>query len=514
MASKADEEGGITNSNAQKRLARLHPELVSSKGRRLGATKTAGSDLGERLYKAGLDSAHAIASMTRTQFLRKMAGGGTNGRMMAEAAQDDALAREVYQNAVNIKARAGHLVANIKDTIGSPHFRATAFYNVPDDTAQQFENMPSYRALFGRLDYCSCDHCDSIFSPAAYFLDLMRLIDQHITEENPEVPEGFKLEERRPDLFDLKLDCDNTNNMVPFLELVNSVLEQRLAKELDVKDVFRTLADARYPMNLPFNLPHAELRTYLEKLGTSLAEVIEAFSPSTRKELPAWRNPVTATSARERLGLSPEQAGLLTKPEPNKIAPHFGLESIDSFLQTFVPGTGRVDVADRTVMFKSTDASANIGDLILCNGEIRLVVGPSEESQIITDRPWSVEANGQDYAIAPMVAGRGKITIIAGSDEIQGTRTRFENLKKGDRIQCAGELRTIIHIQNDTRLQVDRTFPENLTNQAFSVDRSGALDHLDTLLEHLGLTHEEFAELLRQDLSDQEIAQGGLLGLF
>ena len=42
----------------------------------------------------------------------------------------------------------------------------------------QFEG---YDALFGPQDYCKCNHCQSIISPAAYFVDLMDFLDQRRT---------------------------------------------------------------------------------------------------------------------------------------------------------------------------------------------------------------------------------------------------------------------------------------------------------------------------------------------
>ena len=37
---------------------------------------------------------------------------------------------------------------------------------------------PTLENLFGSMDFCACDHCRSILSPAAYLVDLLHFIDQ------------------------------------------------------------------------------------------------------------------------------------------------------------------------------------------------------------------------------------------------------------------------------------------------------------------------------------------------
>ena len=37
---------------------------------------------------------------------------------------------------------------------------------------------PTLEDLFGSMDYCPCDECRSILSPAAYLVDLLHFIDR------------------------------------------------------------------------------------------------------------------------------------------------------------------------------------------------------------------------------------------------------------------------------------------------------------------------------------------------
>src|SRR5258706_477908 len=72
--------------------------------------------------------------------------------------------------------------------------------------------------------------CRPVLSPAAYFVDLMYYVEENILKGSfrtaPQHP--LHLEKRRPDLWDLSLTCDNTTNFVPYLDLVNEILETYL----------------------------------------------------------------------------------------------------------------------------------------------------------------------------------------------------------------------------------------------------------------------------------------------
>lgn len=86
----------------------------------------------------------------------------------------------------------------------------------------QIENNPTLRGLFGALDNCACDPCLSVLSPAAYFVDLLKFVDASC--------EGaLVLRDRRPDLYDLDLSCDNSRIELPHIDLVNEILENKVA---------------------------------------------------------------------------------------------------------------------------------------------------------------------------------------------------------------------------------------------------------------------------------------------
>ena len=61
----------------------------------------------------------------------------------------------------------------------------------------------------------------------------MRITDDYITDPNTtkptdNIPPGYRLDQRRPDLFELPLTCANTDDPVPTLTIVNQILERRI----------------------------------------------------------------------------------------------------------------------------------------------------------------------------------------------------------------------------------------------------------------------------------------------
>jgi hypothetical protein len=222
------------------------------------------------LLKAGLHSAQAITRLGPTVFRRQYAktlGGEPEAIRVFERAE------QVTETALNLLADHG---------IAQRKFSMRVLQDLaPADDA----TIPDLRALFGSLDLCECEHCRSVYGPAAYLVDILhflndrKLID-HISYLPEPQPDGAVLQvvdtvayrtdsaadvllKRRPDLQEIELTCENTNIPVPYADLVNEVLEQAVASlpdfvpfapilpagtdlvgELDQREVSHALVDA------------------------------------------------------------------------------------------------------------------------------------------------------------------------------------------------------------------------------------------------------------------------------
>lgn len=267
----------------------------------------------QSLEEAGLTSACSIAAMSESRFVEVFSEVFPGGTTQAE---------DIHRRARTRKMAIVNLALTVRQLVASPHSRALASDNLTLEIQERFESIPSYQDLFGSLNYCQCEQCKSIYSPSAYVLDVMRLIDTYITEVN-EIPTEYLLETRRPDLFTMKLDCKNTNDVQPVLQLIDNILAQLIEQTESIENAYELLAVALFPFQLPFNLPLAQVRAYLKPMRTSLADIYRVFLVP-----PSGSSVVAPISiARESLGLSIEEYQIVTtsEPDPKDLAAFYGL---------------------------------------------------------------------------------------------------------------------------------------------------------------------------------------------
>ncbi|HEX6099234.1 MAG TPA: neuraminidase-like domain-containing protein [Thermoanaerobaculia bacterium] len=195
-------------------------------------------------------------------------------------------------------------------------FGDLTFGNVPPSTHAFLRKLEGYDSLFGNLAFCTCEHCQSILGPAAYFVDLMHFLDEHIRPQfKGKTTHPLDLKVRRPDLWTLELSCENTNTRIPTLDIVNEVLENYIARDrgyggpLTDRAAVRTkvytdnLASATNSFVQPFHLPLTRIDLYLGKLDSTRAAVARALGATTQ------------TVAAAELSLSPAEWTLVTQRE-------------------------------------------------------------------------------------------------------------------------------------------------------------------------------------------------------
>ncbi|MEV4316133.1 hemopexin repeat-containing protein [Actinocrispum sp. NPDC049592] len=147
--------------------------------------------------------------------------------------------------------------------------------------------LPTYAQLFGALDFRAVDEGRSVYSPAAYLADLLKLIEDNFDGEPLTGPD------RRPDLTAIPLDGEHTYTESPYLDIVTRVL--RGLTGADLKDV-------RFPFSMPFDLDREKARRYLRHFQTGPIELYELFADVVDRD----------TVAREFLGLSVDDVKLVT----------------------------------------------------------------------------------------------------------------------------------------------------------------------------------------------------------
>lgn len=421
--------------------------------------------IAEQLIANGYDAAHKIAAISQRKFVRHL----------APVINDQEKVKEIYKHAVHISETTMHLYANVKDAIASPHYNASNFKISNRETIEYFQKIPSYPELFGSLDYLECNECQSIFSPAAYFVDIMRITDEYITDPNTglvrTIPPGYTLEERRPDLFNIPLNCENTNTVIPYLELVNGVIKANLEHNYAIADAYKTLSVGKYPFELPYNLPQSRIREYLNKLGLPLYQLFNSILGQETKPNDIHLFDI----ALEYLNLSYQQFKIISKEDFSIAALGLAYGYNISEQPPAYDGSGNLvflkDQKKVTGLGTLFSSEIEVNDEILVADEIKKVTSIESDTQLNVDSNWSVYS-GSAYFVVPAEGqtfdGTGTLSISLSSPNITGTGTKFlTQLKVGDQISLANVVRFISVITSDTALVVTENMPFFSTDLPF-----------------------------------------------
>lgn len=290
--------------------------------------------------KLGFSSAYDIASYTQEEFTNQFGYAFPPGE-----------AGLVWHRSQTVSSVTFNFFSSAKQLDTSPMVYALS----PSDTDRQnaknaiVQQFPTMGTLFGNLDFCQCDDCRSVLSPAAYFVDVLEFLRQSTANTAGYTPldvligKDSTVPGRRPDLGALPLTCENTNTAMPYIDLVNEILEYYIANsKLDAKAAYdtgtastadltvepqhilpqvydTTLKQAVYPLNLPFDLWIETVRGFLNYFKSPLVQVLDALRPADNLELftdansyPYYRAQILA----EALGLSPSEYGVLTVTDP------------------------------------------------------------------------------------------------------------------------------------------------------------------------------------------------------
>ena len=306
------------------------------------------------LLALGFTSARQVVAISETDFVERYWKHFGSRKMT----------KTVYDKSVQISSVTFNIYTLGKKIDSAPPIRAISgspekHKEAKDKLKSLLKEYPTMESLFGSLDFCECEHCRSVLSPAAYLVDLLRFVDppqqdwehtltdwknKHNQREYTKPPYCYlkpydALILRRPDLPHLPLTCENTNTALPYIDLVNEILEYYIANtSLDanaahdtgeatsaelmaephniIPKAYDTLKGARYPFALPFDLWLETVRRFCEYFETPLWQVLDVFRPSDDLFAPAT-NPAPYYRAQifaEYLGLSPDEYAIYTAP--------------------------------------------------------------------------------------------------------------------------------------------------------------------------------------------------------
>ena len=369
---------------ANQRLARITPR----------------ANLVRTLSQSGFRSAWDVARIPRKQFLGlygKALGGHTLAGMVHRQSQLRVAANEL-------------LLTAMKDAYHEPLPYIIGGTLEDQEQAKNNINLPNasidLEKLFGSQDYCECQHCRSVLSPAAYLVDLLHFLD--VPQEAGKAAPLTELLNRRPDLQHILLSCENTHTVIPYIDLGNEVLESYLVNtfvnpgaqpQIEAFDIggataeelraipqhvnhqaYEHLSTAIYPMSLPFHRPLEVIRSYLEHLGTSRREIMQTLQ---KGNLP---DPLAV--ATESLALSPGESALIFGSEaPQLLAnpwDYYGYDSNQVGNESWMDVITKVPAFLRRTGLQFEDLVALINTRFL---NPHLHANPAQAIRLHTDTP-------------------------------------------------------------------------------------------------------------------------------
>lgn len=310
------------------------------------------------LMKNGINSAYQVVRHEKDAFVQTFAL-ELGGPEAAEQTYDKAV--QVHNAALNIAvsyltAKNGiALGAGLEASRQASDSSGFVIQPTPITAAGGASDViafPTLEGLFGEMDFCACDHCRSVLSPAAYLVDLLLFLDREddawvtyltkwrLDHGNAPYPFGSQaawiaagqpadtentplqvLLSRRPDLQHLPLTCENTNTALPYIDVVNETLEYFIANttkslslngyvghdtdglvsadllaspQFVIDSAYAILSAERSVLPLPFHKSLEGLRRYFEKFEVALPMAMERLRKSDALERGAnaygWRD--------------------------------------------------------------------------------------------------------------------------------------------------------------------------------------------------------------------------------
>jgi len=178
----------------------------------------------ERLSRAGLMNARAIAATAREAFVKRL---GKEGMTKTEARRIHARAEHVHARTVILAGEIRTLAEGVKPQ-ALPQTSSSALMQMAQD-------FPDIATLFGSTDYCECGWCRKVGGPAAYVVDTIDFLDKRTARDSAGgfVNPKTVLFARRPDLGRIDLSCANAETELPYIDLVNELLEDLIEPEPD-----------------------------------------------------------------------------------------------------------------------------------------------------------------------------------------------------------------------------------------------------------------------------------------
>lgn len=221
------------------------------------------------LREEKVHSSQNIVAIGKTRFIKEIA---------PKAGISEKEAKVIYRKAETKHTAAMLMVGDMQDTMSVMDIESFETKILALKLEAVSKDFPNLKSLFKLVDTCECEHCRSVYSPAAYLVEILQFLGQRMVLANNAKSMLF---ERRPELGEIDLGCANANTPVKYIDLVCEILEEAVAPEAGV--IYSgVLSDGADPLKGKIS---NNLRTALTAAGmkvTAEAMIYETASATTK----------------------------------------------------------------------------------------------------------------------------------------------------------------------------------------------------------------------------------------
>ena len=301
----------------------------------------------DTLNNAGFQSAQSIYFKGRAPFISQMSAslGGTS-----QAQTIYAQAQMTYATALMAFGRYNQSLNGIQ----------VAAIQSSAPNADTLASLPDLQALFGSLDCFECEDCQSVYSPAAYLVDLLQYLAQfstnlaNVSRQRCPLSTPPRYPVHRSELQQYKHNssihrrgqrnfgsCYRSALPVTFIDTLGTSAERRALPQQISQAAYSRLANPQMPdmpsampflLTLPFDLSFAQTRAYSAALNTTWSALISLFV--FRPTLAGASDPTIACAS---LGINPEMQSVISTADSEHPWLRWGL--LPQFVSVIDPTT-------------------------------------------------------------------------------------------------------------------------------------------------------------------------------
>ena len=182
-----------------------------------------------------IHSSQSIVAIGETRFVKGVA---------PKAGIEEKEAKEIYRKAETKHTAAMLMVGDLQDSMSVMDIASFETTNLAKKLEAVSKDFPNLKSLFKLVDTCECEHCRSVYSPAAYLVEILQFLDKRMVVANNAKSVLFS---RRPELGEIDLGCANANTPVKYIDLVCEILEEAVASDARI-DYTGVLSDGADPL--------------------------------------------------------------------------------------------------------------------------------------------------------------------------------------------------------------------------------------------------------------------------